>query len=157
MRDRLDIEIAAYEPTFAPQGCTALKVMLTTDYAPWRSLYDERQRYEDAKQQVAEDVIEILERRFPGISQQVEVIDVATPLTIERYTGNFHGLQVWFPKRGILHMVLFGISRTLPGLKNFYMAGQWSGMTIGLHTAAISSRKLIRRICKEDGREFTLK
>ena len=117
--------------------------MLNTGYAHWRSLSDERQRYEDAKQQVAEDVIEILERCFPDIRRQIEAIDVATPLTIERYTNNFHGLQAWFPKRGILRMLLSGISRTLPGLKNFYMAGQWSSMAIGLHTTAISSRKLV--------------
>jgi len=154
MRDHLDIEIMSYEPSFAPHGCTSVKVVMDTAYHFWDALYQDRQNYEQVKQLVAEGVLQVLEKRFPGLSQQVEVVDVATPKTIERYTGNYHGCNAWFPKKGLLRMMLFGLSRRLPGLKRFYMAGQWSGMAVGLHTTAISSRQLIQRICKEDGQAF---
>jgi len=36
-------------------------------------------------------VIEQLEKRFPGFKSQVEMIDVATPVTFRRYTGNWQG------------------------------------------------------------------
>jgi phytoene dehydrogenase-like protein len=36
-------------------------------------------------------VVELLEQRFPASPQQVEMVDVATPLTFERYTGNWQG------------------------------------------------------------------
>jgi len=36
-------------------------------------------------------VLERLEARYPGISSQVEMIDVATPYTWWRYTRNFKG------------------------------------------------------------------
>ena len=41
----------------------------------------------------------------------------------------------------------------LPGLKGFYMAGQWTkGM--GVPMAAASGRDVVRRICRADGRRF---
>ena len=83
----------------------------------------------------------------------VEVVDVATPVTIERFTGNWRGMQAWMDlSAGPLEMFT-GAGKTLPELDNFYMVGQWAG-GIGLSTAAIGGRKLIRRICKGDRRPF---
>jgi phytoene dehydrogenase-like protein len=50
-----------------------------------------RLRYTAEKERIAKDVIAGLEQRFPGISAQVEMRDVATPVTWERYTGNWRG------------------------------------------------------------------
>jgi len=44
-----------------------------------------------------------------------------------------------------------GMSKTLPGLENFYMAGQWVEPGGGVPTAAMSGRNVIRQICKQDG------
>jgi hypothetical protein len=43
--------------------------------------------------------------------------------------------------------------RTLPGLKNFYMVGQWAGAP-GVPMVAAMGRELVREICKRDGRKF---
>ncbi len=152
--DRMDVEIFNFDPALAPAGKTSLKVLLKTSYTYWKALSADRVRYDEEKQRVAETVIAQLDKRFPGLASQVEVIDVSTPLTIERYTGNYHGLQVWAaPGAGILDM-LKGGTRTLPGLAGFHMAGQWAEAMIGISTAAISGRNAIRRICKEEGRKF---
>jgi len=50
--------------------------------------------------------------------------------------------------------MLRGFTRTLPGLANFHMAGQWAEAMIGISTAAISGRNAVRSICKRDGRRF---
>ncbi len=83
----------------------------------------------------------------------MEMINVATPLTVERYTGNWQGLQAWLPK-GDFPMLGKGISRTLPGLESFYMAGQWAGASVGLPGAAASGRKLVQMLCGKDGKPF---
>ena len=44
-----------------------------------------------SKEQVADQVIELLDRRYPGLADQVEMRDVATPVTFERFTGNWQG------------------------------------------------------------------
>jgi hypothetical protein len=81
------------------------------------------------------------------------VIDVATPATIERYTGNgqtFKG-SLGIPLTGLL--AGRGIVRTLPGLSDFYMVGQWAGFP-GLPWVAGMGRSLVQHLCRHDRRPF---
>jgi phytoene dehydrogenase-like protein len=126
--------------------------MLTTDYEYWKELKPDRDRYRAEKKQVADTVIAQLDRRYPGLAAQVEMCDVATPTTFERYTGNWKGNhQGWLPTTE--HFGL-RMSKTLPGLKNFYMAGQWVEPGGGLPLAAVSGRYVTQIICKADKRPF---
>jgi phytoene dehydrogenase-like protein len=93
--ERLDLELFGVETGLAPRGKTAIKVPLEASYVYWKDLYADRNRYGEEKERVAEAVIDQLERRFPGLKTQIEVVDVATPVTIERFTGNYHGFQAW--------------------------------------------------------------
>lgn len=154
-RDRLDVEIYNFDPALAPAGKTPVKVLFKASYAYWRDLAADRSRYAEEKQRLAETVIAALNERFPGLAGQVEAIDVATPLTFERYTGNWHGLQAWPPPGQGLAAITRGFTRTLPGLDSFYMAGQWAEGMIGLSTAAISGRNAIKALCKREGKEFS--
>jgi phytoene dehydrogenase-like protein len=154
-RDRLTVEHYSFDPTMAPQGKSVLEVWLDSSYAYWKPLHTDAARYQAEKEQVATAVIAELERPYPGIRRQIEVVDVATPITIERYTGSWRGLEAWFPSTNGLRVMLRGLSRTLPGLDGFHMVGQWAGAAGGLPMAAISGRKLIQSLCRQDRRPFT--
>ncbi|MRR24542.1 NAD(P)/FAD-dependent oxidoreductase, partial [bacterium] len=91
LRDRLPVHIYNQDPTMAPEGKTAVTVMLESDYFYWKELAGNRSAYVQKKDETALLIIRLLEQRFPGITDQVEVTDVATPLTFERYTGNWKG------------------------------------------------------------------
>ena len=152
-RDHLHVHIYAFDPTMAPPGKSALKVTLRTSYSYWETLRQDRKRYRAEKERVAEAVIARLEPRFPGLSDQIDVVDVATPLTTDRYTGNkgaFDGLLA--PELGGL-LRGRGLVRTLPGLDDFYMVGQWAGFP-GLPVVAGMGRSLIRFLCRRDRRPF---
>ncbi|MCA9993330.1 MAG: hypothetical protein KDE29_20230, partial [Anaerolineales bacterium] len=63
---------------------------------------------------------------YPGIRGQIEVKDVATPLSYERFTGNWQGSSCgWLLTKETMGLMIQGLDKTLPGLANFYMAGQW--------------------------------
>ena len=129
-------------------------------YAYWKRLYNsDREKYKHEKQKVAERVIEILDSQFRGIKNQVEVIDVSTLMTWERYMG---GTQGWFnlPNRKLDFSMRVDLSdrkfkTTLPGLSNFYFVGVWATAMGSLAHNASSGKTIIRRICKKDGRKFT--
>jgi len=152
-RTVLDLELFPGSSGLAPSGKGIIKVVIKSDYDHWKKLKAEG-TYKTYKAEVARQIIERLETRFPGLRNEIEMIDVSTPLTMERYTGNFRGLQAWMPKKGFTKVLRKGLSRTLPGLENFYMVGHWSMATIGLGTAALSGRKTIQAICKQDRRRF---
>lgn len=40
---------------------------------------------------MANKVITLLDKRFPGLATKVEVCDMVTPITWERYTDNWRG------------------------------------------------------------------
>lgn len=147
-----------YDPTLAPEGKSVLVCMFNTNHAYWKKLAEEPERYDAEKKQIALTVINLLNDRFPGLEDQVEVVDVATPLTTERYTGNWQGsIEGWMINKETMKIMMSGkgMSKTLPGLKNFYMTGQWVEPGGGLPTAAMSGRKLIKMLCKLDGKRFS--
>ena len=98
-------------------------------------------------------MIGLLERRFPGLQQQIEVVDVATPMTTLRFTGNGQGYRA--PITNMVGTLLTGrrLSQTLPGLASFYMVGQWAGIP-GVPMVAAMGRDIVRAICRQDRRAF---
>jgi phytoene dehydrogenase-like protein len=156
-RTRAKVKHYCYDPTMAPQNKSAIAVVFRSNYAYWKSLSGEPERYEAEKKEIAIKAIEQLETRFPGVTDQVEVVDVATPLTYERYTGNWQGSEMgWLATATTMMMAIRGkgMDKTLPGLERFYMAGQWAEPGGGLPPAAMSGRNVIRTICKQDKRPF---
>jgi phytoene dehydrogenase-like protein len=154
-RESLTVRHYGYDPTLAPSGKSVLEVQLETDYDLWSGLARNRGQYEGEKDRIAEAVVEALDQRFPGLSQEVEALDVATPMTWERITGNWRGAyEAWLPTRGnLMSNLRGGIRTTLPGLERFFMTGQWvSGG--GLPSVAPAARGLVKAICKRDGRRF---
>jgi phytoene dehydrogenase-like protein len=155
MRERLPVHIYNQDPTLAPEGKTAITIMLESDYDYWKKLAEDRNEYLQAKEDVVSQVVMLLEQRFPGISDQVEVTDVATPMTFERYTGNWKGsFEGWLITPENAYTMTRPMSQTLAGLKNFYMCGQWVEPGGGLPTSILSGRRLIKTICREDGIRF---
>ena len=155
-RHNLGMRHFCYDPTIAPAGKSVIVVMFESTYDYWKELAEERERYEAEKKQIALAVMDRLEQRFPGLSGQVEAVDVATPLTTERYTGNWQGsMEGWLITTKTMGMTMGkGMSKTLPGLDNFYMTGQWVEPGGGVPTAAQSGRKVVQMICRRDKKRF---
>jgi phytoene dehydrogenase-like protein len=130
--------------------------MFPSDYTYWENLKQDAERYRAEKDQIADQVIALLDRRYPGLANQVEMCDVATPTTWERYTGNWQGsMEGWLITRKTFPP--FRMSKTLPGLKDFYMVGQWVEPGGGLPPAAMSGRNIIQILCKRDKKNFVTK
>jgi phytoene dehydrogenase-like protein len=158
----LCVRVMTYDPTSAPQGKAVARVSLPGNYAFWKQLSETPEAYQAEKERIAGQVIAALDGRFPGLAAKVEMVDVATTTSFERYTGNWHGSsQGWLPTPQASALVQaaaqsghWPVSKTLPGLSHFYMAGQWTEIFGGVPTAALSARGLIQMICERDGKEF---
>jgi phytoene dehydrogenase-like protein len=153
---RMGVQIYNFDPTLAPKGKTVLKVQFNTDYDYWKKLSQDPERYKTEKEQIADQIVAALDQRFPGLAAKVEMRDVATPLAWERYTGSWRGsYEGWMPTtKGNLAFFTGRMSKTLPGLDNFYMIGQWVEPGGGVPTAAMSGRNVTQIICKRDKRPF---
>jgi phytoene dehydrogenase-like protein len=147
---RLEVHVYSYDPTLAPPGKTCVSAGFYTDRGDyWIDLKKNNPReYNRVKQEFAVAVIGIIEDKFGGIKDYVEVVDVATPATFHHYTGNWKGsVQGWLPGKNI--MASSPVTSGLPGLKNFYYTSHWSVPGGGLPTALKNARDTARLIVKK--------
>ena len=152
LREEIGVRHYCYDPTMAPAGKSVLVVMFDSNYQYWKELGADRGKYRAEKESIAELTVRGLEQRFPGLAGQIEVIDVATPLTFERYTGNWQGsFEGWLITIQTFNLK---IKKTLPGLDDFYMIGQWVQPGGGLPPEAQAGRDLIQVLCKKDRKRF---
>jgi phytoene dehydrogenase-like protein len=136
----------------APPGHSVIRIGIETPYEPWEELARTPDRYGEEKNRIAGEVLERLDDRYPGLARSVKVRDVATPVTMVRYTGNWKGsYEGWQPTTRT-----FGLRmrRTLPGLRGFYMAGQWVEPGGGIPGVLRSARNAVKLICSHYGKKF---
>lgn len=141
-----------FDQTLAPEGKTVMRLVIPSDYDYWKSLRENPERYKSEKQKIADTLITLLDQRYPGLASQVEICDVSTPITFERYTGNWKGSGVGWDCT--TENIFMPMRKNLPGLKNFYMAGQWVEPGGCISTVAVSGRNVIQLVCKKDKKPF---
>jgi phytoene dehydrogenase-like protein len=79
--------------------------------------------------------------------------NVSTPVTVIRYTGNWKGsMEGWLITP---HTRFRSLPKTLPGLQQFMMIGQWTMPGGGLPSGLTTARSAVQAICKHDGGGFT--
>ncbi len=139
-----------FDGTMAPQGKSVIVMRYETPWDLWENMNDDDYRKE--KEAIRSDALLLLEKRYPGISQFIEVTDVATPLTDVRYTGVWKGSYEGFMPSGKNLMKI--LSPILPKLKKFYMAGQWLFPGGGLPPAGQSGKWAVQYICREEKKRF---
>jgi phytoene dehydrogenase-like protein len=128
--------------------------MIRSSYSYWQHLQGRRD-YDSEQSQVSDIVIAFLETLYPGIGKDIEFVDEATPLSYERYTNNWMGsTSGWLLSRETLPMLIMGVSHTLPRLRDFYMAGQWTEPGGMVPLVAASARNVVQMMCHADGKHF---
>jgi phytoene dehydrogenase-like protein len=152
---RLGVRLFTFDPTLAPEGKTSAIVMIESrNLAWWSALRDgDPARYKEEKRKVGDLVVEALDAELGGIKPAVEVVDVATPATWHRYTGNWQGSYEGFLPT--CRNLTKNLGFTLPGLANFSMHGQWVAVGGGLPPAGMNGRKLAKMLCRKHGKRFT--
>ena len=154
--DHLNMQIYGYDPSMAPAGKGVVKVELFTRPSYFSGLYRDKAAYRAEKNKIAEQVITLLEKQFPGLREDIEVIDVVTLETWERFMGGTQGYNNCPNKEFNILSDMFGSGKryTLPGLKNFFFAGQWVTSAGALIMNALSGKTVIQKICRQCGRRF---
>lgn len=142
-----------FDHTMAPEGKSVLVMRFNSPWELWKDI--NRDEYKKEKEQIEKDARTILEKHYPGISADIEICDVATPLTDVKYTGVWKGSYEGFMPSS--KNLMDNLNLTIPRLKKFYMAGQWLFPGGGLPPAGQSGKWAIQYICKEEKIGFNSK
>ncbi|MDP3104917.1 MAG: NAD(P)/FAD-dependent oxidoreductase, partial [Candidatus Methanoperedens sp.] len=139
-----------HDKNLAPEGCHSMDIIVTP--APYdfenKWFNDNGKRteaYRRLKEEVADKMIKAAEVLIPGLSRNIVVKDIATPLTYERYTlssnGCWYDLAQTPPQSGINRFVHSKI------IKNLFFAGSKSlggGMNAAVRGGYMTANKILK-------------
>ncbi len=142
------IAVTAYslgDPTVAPAGASSIVLTSIAYSDPWLKLSPEE--YQAAKNSLAAKMIKTAEKAAPGLGKHIEAIEVATPLTNIRYTGNPGGSIVGFDENyqgtGSDHLPQRG------PVEGLYFAGAWVNLGGGFEPCIASGALAARQVIKD--------
>ena len=134
----------ASDPTYSPDGKTAMTVILFGNtYDFWKKIKEES-RYDDEKQKVANQIITTMIEQMPEADGKIEICDVATPLTYERYCGTWKGS--WMTDI-TSDMRTKPYPASLDGLSGVYLAGHRIMPPGGLPLAMGTGLFAVQHLC----------
>jgi phytoene dehydrogenase-like protein len=145
------------DASLAPNNKTGLIISVLFDYTLTKSI-EQAGWYEDFKKLCESYIIEALNASiFPGISRAIIHQFSSTPLTIEKYSGNYQGaITGWgldnhpIPAESRIPKIMNAAKTPIPGV---LQAGQWTYSPSGLPISLITGKIAADIVIKELGRQ----
>ena len=140
------------DPLAAPPGKNSIQIITQLPY-DWQSDWhwnDDYDDYVDIKTEAAWRLIERAEEYLPGLSDHIEVMEVATPRTVEGYTLNPLGTIF-----GWDHTLDQSLEKRLENqtpIDNLYLAGAWAFPGAGQSAVIMSGSMVADMIMEREGR-----
>ena len=112
--------------------------------------YRDRAFWEPLREELADDVINRIDQFIPGISDWIDVEQVAIPPTLVKYTSNYHGAMY-----GWASVPLQVGKNRIPeklSIEGLYMVGHWTGLPSGhsgIPTVVTSGRNVARLVLRD--------
>lgn len=138
---------------YSPEGKNTLNILVLQGYDHWEKYEKEyfagkKEQYNKEKQRMADILIDKVEKTLlPGLREEIEVIEVGTPLTNVRYTGNYRG-AVYGWDQTLNNSGNTRVGHKTP-IKNLYLAGAWSKPGHGYGAVIPSGLECFGEIMKE--------
>jgi len=137
-----------YDESVSKKGNPMLAATFFFDYGK-----DSRGNRGEFKNRLMKKFLCRIEREIPGTGENIIVKDIATPLTIEKYTLNSRGAIGWNPIPSQTHLNSFPVASSIDGL---FHAGQWTLPGGGIVAVATSGKnvagKVFKKVISKNGR-----
>ena len=153
--DRMYVKAYGYDPIFVKNDKQVIQTCISQtdeDYEIWKSM--SKEEYAETKEKLIAAVSERIVKSFPELEGDLEFLDCWTPLTYERYCNAYHGSYMSFVSTPDAKQIKS--DGRIKGIKNLYMAGQWTGSTGGLPVAAASGKFAVQRLLKDSKRDIDI-
>ncbi len=130
------------DPTLAPKGKSTIGIFSLVSGHIWQGL--PKSEYREKKAAMVKVLLDRMERKLPGLSQHIEVMEAGTPTTMQKYTassfGSFNGFEQSVQQSGLFKR--FPMHYPVKGL---YQVGAWTFPGGGYLGAMMSAQALVDR------------
>lgn len=143
--DNSPVSIVIYSnlsKNFCENGKSVLSITILSGYDFWKNL--SKHMYDKIKSNLANKLIERCEAIIPDLKDYIKVKIIATPLTMERYTGNRRGAIYGWNKHNMLDEIRF--FKVSTPVDNLFLASHWTklgGGVTGVMRAAVRACNMI--------------
>lgn len=135
------------DPDLAPKGYHIIHVFTPNWIHDWEGMSPSE--YEAKKEAAAGEIIERLEKIFPGLDAGLDYLEIGTPRTHQRFLGREDGTYGPIPSRKLRGLLSMPFNRTaIPGL---YCVGDSTFPGQGLNAVAFSGFACAHRIAVDLG------
>ena len=156
--DRIVMVHYAHEKTFAPKDRTLITISINQfkeEVDLWFSLHRNKMEYQNFKNELVKKIITQIEIVFPEMKGKLMLLDVATPVTYNRYCNAYRGAFMGFLPT--LKGKTLNHSGKIKKLSNVFLSGQWLQPPGGLPVALLTGKDTIMRICALEKTSFKSK
>jgi prolycopene isomerase len=133
------------EPASVQKGKFVMGVVVLSGYEPWKNLT--QKAYEEKKSEYAKLLIQRIEKVIPNFSSMIETMEVATPLTMERTTGNHHGAIYGFSP-SVEQSGIRRLNLKTRFVKNLYLASAWTRPGGGFAGVMVAGERVAEMILR---------
>ena len=152
--NRMYVKSYGYDPLCVKDGKQVIQTCISQtdeDYEFWKKL--DKEEYNKYKSELTKEVTKRIKAAFPEL-EELEFLDAWTPLTYERYCNAYHGSYMSFVTTPYGKQIK--MKGQLKGIKNIYLAGQWTNSPGGLPVAVASGKFAIQRLLKKQKRDINI-
>ena len=135
------------DPALAPEGYHIVHTFTPSQIEQWQGLSPKE--YEQKKEATAEQLVNRLERIFPGLAEGLDYQEVGTPRTHRRFLGREDGTYGPIPRRKLAGLLGMPFNRT--AVRGLYCVGDSTFPGQGLNAVAFSGFACAHRIVVDLG------
>ena len=147
--DHIQVRNYSFDDTYIKEGSTLISIIIPSSNDVYKKLKGlSKTDYNNEKANIASSIRNLLIEKMHLKDNEISLLDIATPLTYERYLNAYHGAYMAFvslPKhKGLMQ------KGVIKNLKHLVLAGQWLMPPGGLPIALFLGKHAAIRVCKEE-------
>jgi prolycopene isomerase len=133
---------------FCHKDKSVVSIAMLSGYDFWSTLDDKT--YKDTKERMSNALIGRAERIIPNLRKYIMEKVVATPLTMERYTGNSRGAIYGWSKGNLYDEIRF--MKVSTPIKNLFLSSHWTKIGGGVAGVVRAAERVYRLLNNHRGK-----
>ncbi|HOV14844.1 MAG TPA: FAD-dependent oxidoreductase, partial [Spirochaetota bacterium] len=142
--------IASYniiDDSLCQKGKSVVSICVVDTMDNWEYLKNDKEEYKKEKERIANIILDRVDRKFKGFKDAIDVLEIGTPITMEKYSNNPGG-AVYGACQRISQSNLLRFPNEIKN-RNLYFAGAWVSPGGGLSGVMISGQETVKLILKK--------
>lgn len=130
------------DPSLAPPGKSTLGIFSLLSGSRWQ--LQSKAQYRDEKRDIADLLVSQAERRLPGLTRHIEVMEAGSPRTMRKFTSNPNGCIYGFEQTPDQSGLFHRFPQRYP-IKGLFQVGAWTFPGGGFIATMLSAKILVDR------------